>query len=98
MGRETAAVLAVNAVCLLVIVLLVALWRRREPMTAAKLRRTLQKHPPAPCDAPPFGGSFGMLCEVLRDLDVPASVEALMQALLLRWARTWCAGCAHLRT
>lgn len=80
-------VVGVNLLCLLVLVFAVVLWRRHEPMTAARLRASLAKKKLAPAAQLPFAGSIGMTLCVLSDLELPVSDEQLVQGLLVRWAQ-----------
>lgn len=87
-GQSAAVVLAANAVCLLLIVLAVAIWRAREPMAPPKLRRTLRRRLQGQSDVPPFNGSLSMTLCVMDDLELPAGESALVRALLIRWVQS----------
>lgn len=83
--RGALVVLAANAVCLAAIVLVVAVWRSRQPMTAARMRQTLLNQPVTLASQPPFD-TLPMMLSMLDDLNLPVSQERLVQAVLVGWA------------
>lgn len=86
-GKSAAVVLGANLLCILLIVLIAVLWRRHEPMTPERLRRTLQRRTAEQQTAPPFDRDLSMNLCVLRDLDLEVREENLFCALLTRWTQ-----------
>lgn len=83
--RTLLAAVALNAALLALIALAFWLWRRRQPMTGARLRRAAEKAA-QPTSEAPFGGDFVRMRAMLEALDGAAPDERTVAALLTGWA------------
>ena len=83
--RSVLLAVGINAVLLAVIVGLYRLWRSRQPMTAARLRREAARQA-APADGCPLGGDLCRQFALLEALDGSVPPERLTAALLCGWA------------
>lgn len=83
--REVLAAVGLNAALLACILLLAWLVRRRQPMTAAHLRREAAKAA-SPTEAPPLGGDFCRLRAMQEALEGSLPDARAAAALLLGWA------------
>lgn len=75
---------------LLVLGLLWLIWRSvrsRAPMTAAKLRQTVEWDKIAPKNEVPCGGDFGAMAALLRALEQGGSAGDLVRGYLVQWER-----------
>lgn len=79
------AAILLNAVLLAVIVFLLRLWRKRQPMTGARLRKAAEKAA-QPVPEAPFAGNFVRMRALLEALDGNVPDERTVTALLLGWA------------
>lgn len=84
-ARSILLAVGINAVLLAVIVGLYRLWRRRQPMTAARLRREAAGQA-VPADGAPLGGDFSRQLAMLEVLDEGVPAERAVSALLCGWA------------
>lgn len=83
--RSLMAAVVLNAGLLAVIAAFVWLWRRRQPMTGARLRKAAEKTAQPVQDAP-FGGDFVKMRAMLAALEDSVPDERTVTALLTGWA------------
>lgn len=84
-ARSILLAVGINAVLLAVIVALFRLWRVRQPMTAARLRREAANQV-KPVDAVPLEGDFCRMQAMLEALDESLTDTRAVAALLCGWA------------
>ena len=83
--RSLMAAVVLNAGLLAVIAAFVWLWRKRQPMTGARLRKAAEKTAQPVQDAP-FGGDFVKMRAMLAALEDSVPDERTVTALLTGWA------------
>lgn len=84
-ARSILLAVGINVVLLAVIVALFRLWRVRQPMTAARLRREAANQA-KPIDAAPLEGDFCRMQAMLEALDESLTDTRAVAALLCGWA------------
>lgn len=84
-GQTIVRAVLLNIVLLLTIAIPIVIWRKRQPMTDAKLRKTAEKSA-IPTETAPLNDDFVHMHAMLSALDGGVPDERTVTALLLGWA------------